>query len=115
MSRHSSPTSHETPINDLALSFVQNRDQVFVPHDAVAAIAMMAPELFTWKARPARCETAGSLTAGATVIDRRPQAAAGHVLVAEDVEVTEVSARILEAIRSLDEGPAEEDDPAERR
>jgi hypothetical protein len=31
------------------------------------------------------------------------------------VEVTEVSARILEAIRSLDEGPAEEDDPAERR
>jgi pyrimidine-specific ribonucleoside hydrolase len=90
-----------------ALSFVQRRDQVFTPHDAVAAIAMTCPELFTWRARPARCETAGSLTAGATIIDRRSHAAAGHVLVAEDVQVAQVSARILEAISSLGDGPTE--------
>jgi pyrimidine-specific ribonucleoside hydrolase len=98
----------------LALSFAQSRDQVFVPHDAVAAIAMTTPELFTWKARPARCETTGSLTAGATVIDRRPHAGAGHVLVAEDVDVAEVTGRILEAIRSLGE-ELTEDDPGGRR
>jgi pyrimidine-specific ribonucleoside hydrolase len=98
-----------------ALSFVQRRDQVFVPHDAVAAVALTAPELFTWNARPARCETEGALTAGATVVDRRPHAAAGHVLVAEDVQVAEVSARILEAISSLGEGSAKEDDRVARR
>ena len=71
------------------------------PHDAVAALAMTAPELFAWRARPTRCETAGLLTTGATVVDRRPGSEGGHILVAEDVDVTEVSIRIIEAIRRL--------------
>jgi pyrimidine-specific ribonucleoside hydrolase len=84
-----------------ALGFLVDRDGIFVPHDAVAALAMTSPELFTWRARPARCESTGLLTSGATVIDRRPGADGAGVLVAEDVEVTEVSARIVEAITRL--------------
>lgn len=84
-----------------ALGFLVHRDGIFLPHDAVTALVMTSPELFTWRARPARCETAGLLTCGATVVDRRPRAESAGVLVAEDVEVTEVTARIMEAIGRL--------------
>jgi inosine-uridine nucleoside N-ribohydrolase len=84
-----------------ALGYLVHRHGIFVPHDAVAALAMTAPELFAWRARPTRCETAGLLTTGATVVDRRPGSEGGHILVAEDVDVTEVSIRIIEAIRRL--------------
>jgi pyrimidine-specific ribonucleoside hydrolase len=84
-----------------ALSFVRDRDGVFIPHDAVVAIAMTEPELFDWSAHPVRCETSGSLTTGTTVIDRRPQAEAGHVLVAKSAKVDQVTERILTAIGRL--------------
>jgi inosine-uridine nucleoside N-ribohydrolase len=84
-----------------AIGFAHDRDGFFVPHDAVAAIALTSPELFRWTARQARCETKGELTTGETVIDRRPWSSPGSVLVAEDADVPEVSARILTAVASL--------------
>ena len=84
-----------------ALDFLVNRDGVFIPHDAVAALALTKPDLFTWRARSVRCETAGLLTMGETVVDRRPQAVAGPVAVAEEADVAEVSAQIVEAIGRL--------------
>ena len=82
------------------IDFVLDRDGVFVPHDAVSAVALAAPELFTWTTRSARCETLGLHTTGETVVDRRPGAAPGSVSVAEDVDVAEVSARIVDAVRN---------------
>jgi len=84
-----------------AISYVQERDGVFVPHDAVTAIALTSPELFGWHSRLVRCETRGEFTTGETVVDRRPWGSSGHVLVAEDVDVPEVSARILSAVASI--------------
>jgi pyrimidine-specific ribonucleoside hydrolase len=84
-----------------ALDFLVHRDGVFVPHDAVAAMALTKPDLFAWRTRSVRCETADLLTRGETVVDRRPQAAAGSVAVAEDTDVAEVSAQIVEAIGLL--------------
>lgn len=85
-----------------ALRFIVDRDGVFVPHDAVAAVALTSPELFVWRTRSARCETAGLFTSGETVVDRRPEGAAGTVAVAEDVDVAEVSAQIVAAIGFLE-------------
>ncbi|HUC23598.1 MAG TPA: nucleoside hydrolase [Streptosporangiaceae bacterium] len=84
-----------------AIRYVQDRDGSFVPHDAVAAIAMTSPELFRWIPRQVRCETRGEFTTGETVVDRRPGGNPGRVLVAEDVDIPEVSARILKAIASI--------------
>jgi pyrimidine-specific ribonucleoside hydrolase len=84
-----------------AVAFAHDRDGLFVPHDAVAAIALTSPDLFRWTARQARCETKGELTCGETVVDRRPWSSPGSVLVAEDADVPEVSARILAAVASL--------------
>ncbi len=84
-----------------AIRYVQERDGVFVPHDAVTAIALTSPELFTWIPRQVRCETKGEFTTGETVVDRRPWSSPGHVLVAEDADIPEVSARILEAVASI--------------
>ncbi len=84
-----------------AIRYVQERDGIFVPHDAVAAIALTSPELFGWSPRLVRCETKGEFTTGETVVDRRPWGSSGHVLVAEDVDVPEVSARILSAVASI--------------
>lgn len=84
-----------------AIRHVQERDGIFVPHDAVAAIALTSPELFGWAPRQVRCETKGEFTTGATVVDRRPWGSSGHVLVAEDADVPEVSARILSAVASI--------------
>ena len=84
-----------------AVAFAHDRDGFFVPHDAVAAIALTSPDLFRWTARQARCETKGELTCGETVVDRRPWSSPGSVLVAEDADVPDVSARILAAVASL--------------
>jgi inosine-uridine nucleoside N-ribohydrolase len=84
-----------------AIRYVHERDGVFVPHDAVAAIALTSPGLFTWTPRQVRCETKGEFTTGATVVDRRPGGSPGQVLVAEDVDIPEVSARILKAVASI--------------
>lgn len=84
-----------------AIRFVHERDGIFVPHDAVAAIALTSPELFGWTARDVRCETKGEFTAGETVVDRRSWGSPGRVLVADDVDVPEVSARILSAVASI--------------
>jgi inosine-uridine nucleoside N-ribohydrolase len=84
-----------------AIRYVQERDGVFVPHDAVTAIALTSPELFGWSPRLVRCETKGEFTTGETVVDRRPWGNSGNVLVAEDVDVPEVSARILSAVASI--------------
>jgi pyrimidine-specific ribonucleoside hydrolase len=84
-----------------AFAVAHDRDGFFVPHDAVTAIALTSPDLFRWTARQVRCETRGELTSGETVVDRRPWIRPGPVLVAEDADVTEVSARILAAVASL--------------
>lgn len=84
-----------------AIRYVQDRDGSFVPHDAVAAIALASPDLFSWIPRQVRCETKGEFTAGETVADRRPWGTPGRVLVAEDVDIPEVSTRILDAVASI--------------
>jgi inosine-uridine nucleoside N-ribohydrolase len=84
-----------------AIRYVLDRDDSFVPHDAVAAIAMTSPELFSWLPRQVRCETKGEFTTGETVVDRRPWGSPGGVLVAEDADIPEVSARILKAVASV--------------
>ena len=58
------------PLAD-ALGTVLRRDGTVVPHDAVAAVALVEPDLFAWSARDVRCETSGAVTTGATVVDRR--------------------------------------------
>jgi len=77
------------------------RDRIFVPHDAVAAVAVLEPSLFEWVARDVRCETTGVLTRGATVVDRRPWTAGGQTLVAEAVHSEKVNELILEALAAL--------------
>ena len=84
-----------------AIRYVQDRDGSFVPHDAVAAIALTSPELFSWIPRQVRCETKGEFTTGETVVDRRPGGSPGHVLVAEDADIPEVASRILTAVASI--------------
>jgi len=77
------------------------RDRAFVPHDAVAAVAVLEPSLFEWVARDVRCETTGVLTRGETVVDRRPWTAGGQTLVAEAVKSEKVNELILEALAGL--------------
>ena len=84
------------PLAD-ALGAVQWRDGTVVPHDAVAAVALVEPDLFAWSTRSVRCETAGAVTTGATVVDRRHTPLDGGVAVAEDVDVDRVNDRILAA------------------
>ena len=74
-----------------------------VPHDAIAAIALLNPELFDWEERWVRCELTGTLTRGATVVDRRPRGERGSVRVAMGVDVSAVKERIFEAIGALGE------------
>jgi pyrimidine-specific ribonucleoside hydrolase len=77
------------------------RDGSFVPHDGVAAAAVLSPELFGWAARRVRCERGGILTRGATVVDRRPKAELGSTLIAEDVDAGAVRKVIFEAVASI--------------
>jgi len=77
------------------------RDGSFIPHDAVAAIAMVEPSLFDWIPRYVRCETAGRFTSGQTVVDQRRQAPEPNALVAEAVDAGAVKARIFEVLGRL--------------
>lgn len=76
-------------------------DQVLTSGVSVKMIPLDLTELFGWNPRLVRCETKGEFTTGETVVDRRPWGSSGHVLVAEDVDVPEVSARILSAVASI--------------
>jgi pyrimidine-specific ribonucleoside hydrolase len=84
-----------------AMSPMVERDGYFIPHDAVAAIADLRPELFEWGRRWVRCETAGVLTSGALVVDRRPTGALGSTEIAEDVNDVAVAEAVVGAIRAL--------------
>jgi pyrimidine-specific ribonucleoside hydrolase len=77
------------------------RDGHFVPHDAVAVVAGVRPDLFSWVTRDVRCETHGAVTTGATVVDRRPGGPGGHTLVAETVDAEAVRAAVLEAVAAI--------------
>ena len=57
------------------------------PHDAVAAVAWLHPELFEWEERWVRCELAGTWTRGMTVVDRRPHGVGGAVRIPAGVDV----------------------------
>jgi len=84
-----------------ACSYLCDRDSEFIPHDAVAAMALLSPELFAWDERAVRCELNGRWTRGMTVVDRRPHGAKGSVRVAVGVDTDAVRESILEALRSL--------------
>ncbi len=84
-----------------AIGSVHRREGWFVPHDAVAAVALLEPQLFSWSTRSVRCESAGEPTAGATIVDRRGPDRPSAVSVADDVDVPQVNERILAAVRRL--------------
>lgn len=84
-----------------AIGAVRQRDGQFIPHDAVATIALLEPGLFHWSKRAVRCERAGELTAGATIVDRRQPDASGPIVVADDVDLPQVKERILTAVSRL--------------
>jgi inosine-uridine nucleoside N-ribohydrolase len=84
-----------------ACSYIHERDNLVFPHDAVAAVALLSPELFEWEERWARCELLGTWTRGMTVVDRRGRGERGSVRVARGVDVTGVKERIFEALRAL--------------
>jgi inosine-uridine nucleoside N-ribohydrolase len=72
------------------------------PHDAIAAVAHVRPELFGWEDRWVRCELTGVWTRGMTVVDRRSAGARGSVRVAVDLDAAAVKQTILEALRTLE-------------
>ena len=77
------------------------REDEPAPHDATAAIAWVAPELFTWEPRYARCELEGEHTRGMTVFDRRPHGTPPrHVSVTTTLDAAAVHDRIVEAVLS---------------
>jgi pyrimidine-specific ribonucleoside hydrolase len=89
------------PLLASAIGAICSRDGTFVPHDAVAVIAMVDPDLFGWTRRYVRCETQGALTTGQTVVDRRPQSPEPNAAVADDVDVGAVRDRILDAVSQV--------------
>lgn len=78
-----------------------DRDGGFVPHDAVAAIALLEPGRLSWADRHVRCERAGSVATGATVVDRRPRSLPPNARVAEGCDPAEIRAAIFAAIAKL--------------
>lgn len=84
-----------------ACLFLCDRDTRFIPHDAVATVAHLHPDLFAWEERWVRCELRGEWTRGMTVVDRRPHGATGSVRLAVGIDVDAVKESIFEAIRAL--------------
>jgi purine nucleosidase len=82
-------------------SYFHGKGSDITPHDAVAAVALLNPDLFEWEERWVRCELAGTWTRGMTVVDRRQHGERGSVRVAVAADVSAVNERIFEAIRSL--------------
>jgi inosine-uridine nucleoside N-ribohydrolase len=72
-----------------------------IPHDAVAAVAQLHPELFQWEERWVRCELDGHWTRGMTIVDRRQSGRSGQVRVAMDVNPPAIKERIFVALRLL--------------
>ncbi|MDA8296569.1 MAG: nucleoside hydrolase [Actinomycetota bacterium] len=77
------------------------RDGGFVPHDAVTAIALLEPARLSWSERHVCCERAGSVTTGATVVDRRHHAPPPNARLAEGCDPVEIRAAIFAAIAKL--------------
>ena len=84
-----------------ACSHFHNQGGRMFPHDAVAAVAHLNPELFLWEDRWVRCELDGQWTRGMTVVDRRANGESGSVRVAVDVNRTAVKDKIFEGLSSL--------------
>ena len=84
-----------------ACSHFHNQGNSMVPHDAVAVVANLQPELFRWEEHWVRCELDGRWTRGMTVVDRRPHGEPGSVRVALEVDWVSVKERIFEALGSL--------------
>ncbi len=78
------------------------RDGVVYPHDGIAVAAALHPEWFSWEQLEVRCETAGRVTVGETVADRRPGAAGGPVEVAMDLDVPAVHDFLLAGLAALE-------------
>lgn len=89
----------------LPYAFRSHRQQLglegILVHDAVAMVAVLHPELFTWELMSGDVEVSGELTTGATVFDRRarPETRA-NMEVAVDIDAAGVMDAIL---RSLNE------------
>jgi inosine-uridine nucleoside N-ribohydrolase len=84
-----------------ACSHFHNRGSPMVPHDAIAAVAQLHPELFQWEEHWVRCELNGRWTRGMTVVDRRRNGEQGSVRIALGVDSMAVKDTIFEALRSL--------------
>jgi inosine-uridine nucleoside N-ribohydrolase len=84
-----------------ACSHFHNRGSPMVPHDAIAAVAQLHPELFQWEDHWVRCELNGRWTRGMTVVDRRRNGEQGSVRIALGVDSMAVKDTIFEALRSL--------------
>jgi pyrimidine-specific ribonucleoside hydrolase len=82
-------------------AYICDRDSLVFPHDAVAVIAQLHPDLFGWEDRWVRCELSGGWTRGMTVVDRRHRGESGSVRVAMDVNTPAVKEILFEALRSL--------------
>jgi inosine-uridine nucleoside N-ribohydrolase len=85
-----------------ACAHFHGRDAAMFPHDAIAAVAHVRPELFGWKDLWVRCELAGTWTRGMTVVDRRRHGERGSVRVAVELDATAVRQTILEALHTLE-------------
>ena len=69
-------------------------------YDPTAIMALLEPDLFTWKEMAGRVETRGELTHGATVFDRRtPRTWRLNMEVASAVQQGEVRQMILRSLR----------------
>jgi purine nucleosidase len=69
-------------------------------YDPTALIALLEPELFTWKNMAGKVETRGELTRGMTVFDRRLRRKWPlNMEVAVEVDANEVSAAIIRSLR----------------
>ena len=84
-----------------AMAAMVERDGLFIPHDAIAAVAFLRPELFEWRRRWVRCETAGHLTTGALVVDRRRHSPPGDTDIAEDLDAPAVVEHIVAAVAAV--------------
>jgi len=89
---------HAHAIARACQSFAGREDEP-CPHDAVAAVAWLEPELFAWEARHVRCELDGTHTRGMTVFDRRPHGTPGDgIEVTTTLDAAAVHDRILDAV-----------------
>ena len=84
-----------------ACSHFHDEGDRMIPHDAVAAVAQLNPELFQWEEHWVRCELDGRWTRGMTVVDRRQHGEPGSVRLAVDVNPKAVKERIFEGLRAL--------------